>query len=330
MALGHRGLRLGFASLAAVFAVTAAVKAEGCIDVLSTSDAPDFTTCETVEPEIDFNSAILEQSASEASSAQSDALPWIATNPQDLPAQFSTTDTGVSVRTSLGTWRDYNARSASPTIQQPEYAPAATNFDLPQAPVARKTPVDVWTNIDVEGYDGARDQSTRAGVGADYKFNKTTTFGVSVEHGDARSASTSGVEQDQKASAYVTLQATPLLSLDARTEWQAGNSEFAASSGASERGAVVLAPKINHSFKMDDGTTFSPFLTYEREFDISTSHKEGVDPGFDPAQSAGAGVTYTKPDAYSLSVSADVDNFGATDDSQSLSSKFQLSVPFSK
>jgi hypothetical protein len=41
-------------------------------------------------------------------------------------------------------------------------------------------------------------------------------------------------------------------------------------------------------------------------------------------------VTYSKTDSYSLSVSADVDNFGVTDEAQSLSSKFQLSVPFGK
>ncbi|HML28218.1 MAG TPA: hypothetical protein PKE16_05140, partial [Hyphomicrobium sp.] len=59
------------------------------------------------------------------------------------------------------------------------------------------------------------------------------------------------------------------------------------------------------------------------------AHKDGVDPSFD-AQSAGAGITYTKPDGYSLSVSADVGNFGAADEAQSLSSKFQLSVPLNK
>jgi hypothetical protein len=188
----------------------------------------------------------------------------------------------------------------------------------------------VWTNIDVNGYDGARDQSTRTGLGADYKVDKATTFGVSIERGDTRAFNTPGVSQDQKASAYVNVQATPLLSLDARTEWQTGNAEFAATSGVAERSAVVLTPKINHDFKMDDGTTLSPYVSYQREFDVSTSHKETVDPSFDATQSAGAGVTYTKPDSYSLSVSADVDNFGVTDEAQSLSSKLQLSVPLNK
>ncbi len=326
----YRSLRMGFVSLAVLVSVTSAVRAEDCIDVQSTSAAPDFQACETAEPEFDIDAALAEQASPTTAGPPNDGIPWIATDPQDLPATFNSSDTGVSVRTSLGTWRDYNSRSASPTVQLPAYTAASENVDVPKAPFVPKTPLDVWTNIDIDGYDGARDQSTRAGVGADYKFNRATIVGVSVERGDARSATTPGIAADQKASAYLSLQATPLLSFDARTEWQTGNSDFAASSGVAERGAVILAPKVNHSFTLDNGTTVSPFLTYQREFDVSASHKEGVDPSFDATQSAGAGVTYTKPDSYSLSLSADVDNFGVADETQSLSSKFQLSVPLNK
>ncbi len=330
VASGNRGLRSGIASIAVFVAATTVGHAEDCIEVQSTSAAPDFQDCATSDPEFDIDAALAEHAAVTTAGPPNDAVPWIATNPQDMPATFNSSDTGVSVRTSLGTWRDYNARSASPNLQMPGYAPTLDTLDLPKAAIAPKTPFDVWTNLDIDGYDGARDQSARAGVGADYKFNKATIVGVSVERGDTRSVTTPGVSEDQKASAYVSLQASPLLSLDARTEWQTGNSDFAANSGVAERGAFILAPKVNHSFKMDDGTTLSPFVTYQREFDVSGSHKEGVDPSFDATQSAGAGVTYSKPDSYSLSVSADVDNFGVTDEAQSLSSKFQLSVPLNK
>lgn len=325
-----RSLCFGLAGLAAVFASTAA-QAEDCIDVESTTPATQFQPCDSFGTELDLSTPEPTQPVAAKPAPKSDAIPWIATDTNDVPAKFTTSDTGVSVRTSLGTVREYNARSASPTIEQPEFGqPVKPDFTMPGAPITRKTPIDVWTNIDVNGYDGSRDQSTRAGVGADYKFNKMTTFGVSVETGDAHSTNTPGSVEDQKASAYVTLQATPLLSLDARTEWQAGNAEFAETSGAAERGALVLAPKINHDFKMDNGTTLSPYLSYQREFDVSKTHKDGVDQTFDATQSAGAGVTYTKPDAYSLSVSADVDNFGVADEEQSLTSKFKLSVPLNK
>ena len=322
----HGSLRVGVASLAALFCVTVAVHAEECVDVQSTSAEPDFKPCEDQEPQLDLDAALAEHAAPSKPSVQSDGVPWIAES-RDLPATFNSSDSGVSVRTSLGTWRDYNARTASPTIQQPAFATSTDALTLPKAPAAATTPLDVWSNIDVNGYDGSRDQSTRAGVGADYKISRTTSVGVSVEHGDSRSATTQGVEEDQKASAYVTLQAAPMLSLDARTEWQAGNGEFAASNGAAEKGAVILAPKVNHSFALDGGTKLEPFVTYKREFDLSTARKDATDPTLDTGQSAGAGVTYSKTDAYSLSVTSDVDNVGATTEPQSLSSKFQLSVP---
>lgn len=128
--------------------------------------------------------------------------------------------------------------------------------------------------------------------------------------------------KNSKASAYVTLQATPLISLDARTEWQAGNAEFAATNGAAEKSAVILAPKIDHSFALGDGKTISPFVTYKREFDMSTG-PAGLN---DPTRSAGAGVTYKDSDAYTLSVTTDVDAATATAP-QSVNSKFKLSVP---
>jgi hypothetical protein len=324
-----RCLSLGFVSLTALAAATLPAFADDdCVDVLSPSAIADFAPCQDSEQQLDLNAAILEQNMPAQTAPSSDSVPWIATNPQDLPANFNSSDTGLSVRTSLGTVRDYNARSASPTIQQSDFGtPVTTNFDMPKAPVAPKSPIDVWTNLDVNGYEGSRDQSTRAGVGADYKFNKAATVGVSIERGDARSVSSTGTEEDQKAAAYLSLQATPLLSLDARTEWQAGNSEFASSTGAAEHGALILAPKVNHSFKLDTDTTLSPYVTYQRQLDVSASRKDGTAAAADITQSAGAGVTYSKSDAYSLSLSADVDNFGATEEAQSVSSKFQLNVP---
>lgn len=313
-----------------LLAWTAAGHAEDCIDVQSTAAVADFKPCEEAEPQIDLNAALEEHPASAADTSKSDSIPWIATDTRGVPATFTPSATGVSVRTSLGTWRDYNARTASPTLEQPEFGAAQSAFDLPKAPVAPKTPVNVWSSLDLQGYDGSRDQATRAGLGADYTFNKATIFGVSVEHADSKTASTTASEQDQKASAYLTLKATPMLSLDARTEWEVGNSEFAATSGTTDKGAVILAPKLNKSFTLEDGTTLSPFLTYQHEFDVSRSRKEGATPAPEDMQSAGAGVTYSKSDGYSLSVSADVDNLGATAEQQSLSSKFQFSVPLNK
>ncbi len=326
----HRSLRISVASLAAVFCVTVAAQAEeDCLDVPSTSSDADFKPCEGQDVQLDLDAALPDPTVvAKRPAAQSDGVPWIAES-QDVPATFNSSDTGVSVRTSLSAWRDYNVKTASPTIeQQPGVTVSTDTLKLPKAPSVAVTPIDVWSNIDINGYDGSRDQSTRTGLGADYKISKTTTMGVSLERGDSRSATTPGLEQDQKASAYVTLQAAPMLSLDARTEWQTGNGEFAASNGAAEKSAFILAPKVEHSFALDSGTTIAPFVTSKRAFDLSAERKEPTDPTLDAA-SAGAGITYSKTDAYSLSVTADVDNVGSATatEPESLSSKFQLSVP---
>ncbi|WP_045836279.1 autotransporter domain-containing protein [Hyphomicrobium sp. 99] len=315
--------RASIASLAVLFCVASGVRAEDCVDVQSSTAEPDFMGCDQ-EIQFDLDAALAEQSVPAATAAPTDGLPWIALSKGTVPSKFNANDGSVSVRTSLGTLRDYNSQTVS--VQRPEYAVADPyTIKLPKAASAPTTPVDVWSNIDLNGLNGSSGQSSRVGFGADYKISRKASVGLSLERGDARSSSTSGVAQDQKAAAYVTLQAAPMFSIDARTEWEA-NGGSASSTGTSDKSAIILAPKVNHSFSLEGGTTLEPFVTYKRAFDLSTSRKEAADTSFDTT-SAGAGVTYTKPDAYSLSVTADVDNLGASTEPQSLSSKFQLSVP---
>ena len=206
-------------------------------------------------------------------------MPWIAQRDKGVPLQVNSSNSNVSLRTSLDDLKNFNTRTF--VIDQS----AASAPALPKITTAPNLPVDVWTSVDVKGYEGDRDQSTRTGLGVDYKLSRSAVMGVAVERGDARSAS-AATELDSKASAYVTLQATPLISVDARTEWQAGNAGFAAVNGASEKSAVILAPKIDHSFALGDGKTISPFVTYKREFEMST----GAAALTTPDRSAGAGV----------------------------------------
>ncbi|RUP10462.1 hypothetical protein [Hyphomicrobium sp.] len=311
------------ASLTVLFGAASGGRAEDCVDVQSNTSEPDFMNCEQAI-EFDLEAALAEQTMLPAATgASTDGLPWIALSKGTVPSKFNATDGNVSVRTSLGTLRDYNLRTVS--AQQPEYAADPSTLKLPKSAAAPNAPVDVWSNIDLSGLNNASSQSSRIGFGADYKISRKASVGLVLERGEARSSATPGIAQDQKAAAYVTLQAAPMFSIDARTEWEA-NGGSASSTGTAEKSAVIFAPKINHSFSLDGGSTLEPFVTYKRAFDLSASHKEMTDSSFDTT-SAGAGVTYTKPDAYSLSVTADVDNLGASTEPQSLSSKFQLSVP---
>ena len=312
--------RVGYlcaAGLAALVALTPLAKADECLDTTSSTAAPDFVPCTMNLPEIDLDAALAEQAQSQPSKA-ADGTPWIAQSDKSIPLTVNPSDSGVSMRTSLDDLRSYNSRNY--TID----ADAKGGPALPKTATST-LPVDLWTNLDVDGYGGDRDQSTRAGFGADYKLSRTATFGVSVERGSAHAVDTAA-EEDSKASAYMTLQATPLLSLDARTQWQAGNAEFASANGAAAKSSIVIAPTIKHSFSIGDGNTISPFVTYQREFDISETGRE-LDASAFPDRSAGAGITYTNSDAYTLSVTTDVDGLGQTETDRSISSKFKLSVP---
>jgi len=301
-------------SLAAFTCVVPPARADECLDIATSTAEPDFTSCDSDLTQIDLDEALADHAVAKPAQSGDATMPWIAQQDKGVPLTVNSSNSGVSLRTSLDDLRNFNTRT---------YAidPGAIGTTALPKMTAPNLPVDVWTSVDVNGYNGDRDQSTRTGLGVDYKLSRSAVMGVSVERGDARSAS-AATEQDSKASAYVTLQATPLLSLDARTEWQAGNAEFTAANGTSEKSAVILAPKIDHSFALGDGKTISPFLTYKREFDMSTG-PTGLS---DPTRSAGAGVTYKDSDAYTLSVTTDVDAATATAP-QSVNSKFKLSVP---
>jgi hypothetical protein len=312
-----RFAHLCLASLMAFVVLAPVAEADECLDTTTSTATPDFVPCTMNLPEINLDAVLAEQTKSQGSKA-TDGTPWIAQSDKAIPLVVNPSDTGVSMRTSLDDLRSYNTRSY--TLD----ADATGQVALPKT-ATPKLPVDVWTNLDLDGYGGEHDQATRAGFGADYKLSPMAKVGVSVERDSAR-AENAAAQDDSKASAYVTLQATPLLSLDARTQWQSGNAEFAAANGAAEKSSIVIAPTIKHSFSVGDGKTLSPFVTYQHEFDISETGRE-LDASAYPERSAGAGITYTNPDAYTLSVTTDVGGLGQTDTDRNVSSKFQLSVP---
>jgi hypothetical protein len=311
------------AALAAISSAAAADVANAdCADATAGASETNLTLCDLSPPP---QQLVIDGSTGATVAGHAYATPWIAQGSNQIPVTLNATDTAVSLRMSLDALRDYNSRAAMRTIDTSSVL-ASPVLAMPKGPAAPRSPFDVWSSVDVGGFADSKNESLRTGLGADYKPTQMTSFGVAVERGDARSATSSGAEENAKASAYVTLQAMPALTVDARTEWQSGNAEFAATSGAAEKAAVILAPKINHSFALDGGTTIAPFITYKREFDLGISGREAGDAALPATQSAGGGMTYTKPDAYSLSITADVDGLSATEP-ESVNGKVQLSVP---
>src|SRR4029078_8142872 len=107
---------------------------------------------------------------------------------------------------SLATWRDYNVRDAMQTLD-PSTPASPSDLILPSAPALPKSPLDIWSSVDVQGYQGSGSEAMRAGVGVDYKINRATTVGVLTERGDAKTAVGSGFGSASEMGAYVTLQA---------------------------------------------------------------------------------------------------------------------------
>lgn len=217
----------------------------------------------------------------------------------------------VSMRTSLSTWRDYNTQKLNSRIERAKES-AGGELTLPKGP-AVKPKLDVWSSM--QQVDSAK----RAGVGADYKVNPDTTVGIAAEAGGTKA------EEDQKLSAYMAFKAAPMVSVDTRTEWGTAYTTTDESTAKAEKGAISVAPRINHSFKLNDGETLEPFVTFKQKVGVGAA--DATQKHLDVSQGAGAGLTYAKPDSYSLSVTTDLENLGSSAEPANLNSRVQLKVP---
>jgi hypothetical protein len=321
IAVARRAVSVTFGGIAALLLCVATAHADDCEITTSTAAVPDFSPCAFADPQIDLDAIAAQHFTITAKAKQADGTHWIEQSAAGVPLTVTSSDSGVSMRTSIADWRDYNVREAMRSIDQATPT-SSLGFDLPKAPAPPKTPLDIWSSVDVQGYHGVGGESVRAGVGADYKLTKTATVGVTLEHGKA--ALGTGSALDSKMAAYVALHPVSILTLDARTEWQTGNADFAAAAGATEVSTFSFSPRIDHSFALDDGKTIEPFVSYKHQFDLGSSADIGA--GSVPSQSAGAGVTFTDPNSYSLSLTTDLQGLGKPE-SKSLSSSLRLKVP---
>jgi hypothetical protein len=312
--------------------------AAACDDQGNDAGLFDLSDCEIDGTTLELAAPPQHDATTSQQQASGDSLPWIAGNGAAVPLTLTSSDTGVSAKASLDAIRDYNSRLATVNVV-PDGGLASTapaTLTLPKAPVARQIPLDIWGNVDVQGYSqqqsgfaaAAVDETARTSAGIDYKIGDTAKIGLSAERGDIRSAAQESLlQQEDKVSAYVTWQAAPSLSLDARREWQGGNEAFATATGISEKNSVIVAPRLDHSFALNDGETLKPFVAYKTVFDIGG--KSIGEPAGEPAvtRSAEAGVTFSKADSYSLSVSTSVDGLSAVPGAETVNGKFEFKLP---
>ena len=266
-----------------------------------------------------------------------DDIPWIART-GTAPLAVNPTDNSVSIKTSLGQVRDYNGQLLSRRIDEAKAANGA--MTVPKSPVPAASPLDVWTKVDVQGLNRDPDGQVRRGVGADYIVSKSIKVGVEAQWADNKVNGGTATQQDEKVAARARFEASPLLSIETATEWDAvatpgafnavggaGTSQTVGLRTKTDTSSVSVAPKLKYPVPMGSGQTLEPFVTFKDAYVQGAMSKDGADATSKHAMSVGTGVTFTKPDTYSMSVTADMEGVGAVEPA-SVKSRFQLSVPF--
>ena len=243
----------------------------------------------------------------------------IATSPPILLSPSG--DDGLSLRTSLARWRDYNAQVTAEKIAAARDLAGSTLLPVPKSTNA-PTALDVWSNIDVTLPETNADSGKRVELGADYKLSRKATAGVAAEVSNSESTGSTLKQDSSKVSAHVAVEVSPLMSINTRTEWEVPDEMSVEGGEASDRKSLIIEPRVGKSFALDNGGTIQPYVGFKQEFDL--------DPGAlsesKASETAGAGITVTEPDAYSLNLSTNVEGLGG-DVPSNLKSKIQLNVP---
>ena len=102
----------------------------------------------------------------------------IATSPPVLLSPSG--DNGLSLRTSLARWRDYNEQVTATKIAAAQDLAKSTLLPVPKS-MSAPTALDIWSSIDVTLPETNADDRKRAELGADYKLSRKVTAGVAAE-----------------------------------------------------------------------------------------------------------------------------------------------------
>lgn len=105
-----------------------------------------------------------------------------------------------------------------------------------------------------------------------------------------------------------------------------GSEHLSSSEGdaTAKQSAVTVTPRVSRAFTLDGGQTLEPFLQYQTEIAVGSAEFDAGG-GSDITRSAGAGVTFVNPNAYSLSVTTGVE--GIAQEQPNVSSKLRITVP---
>jgi hypothetical protein len=296
--------------------------------------------------------------------SRSGGTPWIANEWNPSPFLLKPTDPGFSMQMSAVHWGDFADWTTMKRFDEAK-AMAPAGLVAPKPAPKSLVPLDVWTSLNVQGLDQSDSRSGRASLGADYAITRRAVMGIVVQSEDKSVRSASIAEQDVTLAAYFAVKTPSALAFDVRAQrgdstgvvggaaetrstatarvrgdWAFGKFAFGSAiavshgeeelrtgSGVVTTSAVSVAPRVSRSYALGDGQTLDPFVSYKRELSIKDLSSQFVAPTHEAKQSASAGIKYSKPNAFALSVGADIEE-PLSKEPRTAKGQLQLSIPF--
>lgn len=287
--------------------------------------------------------------------------PWIGQNWATLPVAVKPADQNLDVSASLQHLGSYEARRTQQKIEEAKGL-APKGLAIPKPVVAAPTMLDVWSKVEVTGLESASGETRRSTVGADYKLARGALVGVSAAVRDESST----LASDTRLAAYFAVKPWSPVTFDAKAQWGEshavtnpglvttqnaltarlkGNFSYdglrlapaltvahgvdeadAISGGAVEKSTIALTPRVSRPIDLKDGTKLEPFLSLKSALDFGTAADGSGHEGVETTRGIGGGVTFAKPNAYSLSVTTGIEHTTSSDKSN-VSGKLELKLP---
>ena len=293
-----------------------------------------------------------------------DDRPWIGQNWATLPVAVKPADQSLDMAASLQHLGSYEAQRAQQKLKEAKGL-APKDLTIPKLLPPKPTLLDVWSKVEVTGLNGINGETRLGTVGADYKIARRALVGVSAAARDETSSLASDtrlaayfamkpwspVTFDAKAQwgeshavsnpGLVTTQS--VLSARLKGNFSYDGLRLAPAltvahgiddtdvfgSGPVEKSTIALTPRISHPIDLKGGAKLEPFLSLKSavDFGTSTSAADGaLHNGVDTSRGIGGGITLAKPNAYSLSVTTDIQRT-TSDDKSNVSGRLELKLP---
>ncbi len=354
---GRIGIRVALAGLAALLVTNGHGRAEATDGAACTECASDADARRT------RLGALIEDDPTRGRiDGRLEDKPWIGQDWATMPVAVKQAEQSVDIATSLQHLGSFEARRILQKIEEAK-ALAPKGLAMPKPSTTGPAPLDVWSKVEVKGLENEVAETKRSTVGADYRLARGALVGVSAElrdetptlQQDTRLSAYfaikpwSPVTLDAKAQwgeshgildeGLVTTQSAVTARVRGNFKYEGlvlapmasvahGVDEAATDSrgGAVEKSTIAVAPRISRPVELGGAAKVEPFLSLKSAIDLGAAG-DGAGYGVvDTTRAIGGGVTFSQPNAYSLSVTTDVEQ-AASSDRSNVKGRLELKLP---